>query len=445
MRQLVPPSRGLRLQLAIFYLLLSVPALILIEQSVLAFEFQRCVDELDDGRTQRRLEAEAAALGAAMATGAASSELDQRLLRFVLELERPRQSLGTEAAYVLLELAEHPFQVQLIDQASAKALAPPAKDDFVRRRWLAAVPGSPLQLQLDMAVPSPWRHFGRRMSFEWPIAVSYLVLFLIGSAWFLRRRVLGRVERIGRTAHAWARGDFQPSINDPSRDELGHLARDLDRMAADLKALFATRSQLATLEERRRLARELHDTVKQKVFALSLQVGAAQHLHNDPQRLQSRLAESMTLVIEIQRELSDLLRELREGAGAVEDLVPALQRRLEDYSRRSGIAVHASLPEALTLAPAQVEHLLRIIDEALANAWRHARCSAVQLALAQAPGEWTLTIADDGVGGAAQHGAGMGLENMQARANLLPGGRFEIDSPVAGGTRLRIAFQREGT
>lgn len=443
MRQLVPPTRGLRLQLAVFYLLLSAPALILIEQSVLAFEFQRCVKELDDGRTLRRLTAEAASLGAAIHAGAAATEVEQRLQRFVLELERPRQSLGTEAAYVLLELAEHPFSV-LLQNADAPAVSLPS-DDHVRRRWSAAVPGTTQVLQLDMAVPSPWRHFGRRMSFEWPIAVAYLLIFLVGSVWFLRRRVLARVERIGRTTYAWARGDFQASLSDPSGDELGQLARDLDRMAAELKALLAARSQLATLEERRRLARELHDTVKQKVFALSLQVAAAQQSQQDPQRLQSRLHESMTLVVEIQRELADLLRELREGAGPDEDLVPAVQRRLDDYSRRSGIAVHSQVPESLPLAPAQVEHLLRIIDEALANAWRHAHCSRVELRLEVAAEHCSLSIRDDGVGGAAQHGAGMGLENMQARANLLPDGQFELDSPSSGGTRLRITFRREDT
>lgn len=209
MRQLVSPTRGLRLQLTLFYLLLSAPALILIEQCVLAFEFQRCVNELDDGRTQRRLAVEGASLGAAIHSGAAGTEIEQRLQRFVLELERPRQSLGTEAAYVLLELAEHPFSVLLID-ANAPASSAPPRDDHVRRRWSAAVPGTTRVLQLDMAVPSPWRHFGRRMSFEWPIAVAYLLIFLVGSVWFLRRRVLARVERIGRTTFAWARGDFRP-------------------------------------------------------------------------------------------------------------------------------------------------------------------------------------------------------------------------------------------
>ncbi|MBL8244274.1 MAG: HAMP domain-containing protein, partial [Rhodanobacteraceae bacterium] len=265
--------RGLRLQLTLFYIALSVPALLLIEQVMLGVQFQRCLAELDDGRVQRVLSRESEALAQALARGIAQPEVDQRLRRFVLELERPRESLGTRAAYVLLELAPHPFAVSLL-AAGAPAGDPPV-DGMVHRRWSAPLPDQAGTLVLDLAVPSPWDPFRRTPSFEWPIAVAYLALFLVGSAWFLRRRVLTRIARIDAAAQAWARGDFAPHLVDRSSDELGQLAADLNRMAADLKALFATRAQLATLEERRRLARDLHDTVKQKVFALSLQLAAA--------------------------------------------------------------------------------------------------------------------------------------------------------------------------
>ena len=85
---------GLRLQLTLFYIALSVPALLVIEQSILGFEFQRCLTQLDDGRVDRVLAREAASLSAALARGIDQPEVDQRLRRFVLELERPRESLG---------------------------------------------------------------------------------------------------------------------------------------------------------------------------------------------------------------------------------------------------------------------------------------------------------------------------------------------------------------
>lgn len=434
--------RGLRLQLTLFYIALSVPALLLIEQIMLGVQFQRCLSELDDGRVQRVLAREAGALAEAMARGIAQPEVDQRLRRFVLELERPRESLGTQAAYVLLELAPHPFAVSLL-APGAPALAP-ATDGMVHRRWSASLPGQSGTLVLDLAVPSPWDPFGRKLSFEWPIAVAYLALFLVGSAWFLRRRVLARIARIDAAAQAWARGDFAPHLVDRSSDELGQLAADLNRMAADLKALFATRAQLATLEERRRLARDLHDTVKQKVFALSLQLAAAREGSADGARQQQRLAEAAALVEEIQRELADQLRELREDAGAAEDLVPELQRRLDDFARRSGLAVLPNLPAQLSLKPAQTESVLRIVDEALANVWRHSGASHVRLELLRSDRWVELVVADDGRGGARESPLGMGIGNMRQRAAGLPGGEFALDSREHG-TTVRMGFELEAT
>lgn len=433
--------RGLRLQLTLFYIALSVPALLLIEQVMLGVQFQRCLAELDDGRVQRVLTRESEALAQALARGIAQPEVDQRLRRFVLELERPRESLGTRAAYVLLELAPHPFAVSLL-AAGAPAGDPPV-DGMVHRRWSAPLPDQAGTLVLDLAVPSPWDPFRRTPSFEWPIAVAYLALFLVGSAWFLRRRVLTRIARIDAAAQSWARGDFAPHLVDRSSDELGQLAADLNRMAADLKALFATRAQLATLEERRRLARDLHDTVKQKVFALSLQLAAARVDGGDGARQQQRLSEAAALVEEIQRELGDQLRELREDAGAAEDLVPELQRRLEDFARRSGLAVQPSLPAQLNLKPAQTETVLRIVDEALANAWRHSGATTVRVDLCRS-GPWVeLTITDDGRGGARETPLGMGIANMRQRAAGLPGGEFALDSHEDDGTRLRTRFVLE--
>jgi signal transduction histidine kinase len=431
------------MQLALFYLALSLPALLVIEQLNVAFEFQRCLEELDDGRVDRVLAIEAQALAQAMLAGARDTEVEQRLKRFVLELERPRQSLGTSAAYILLELTDHPFRAALwsgteVRLSAGEAIAP--APGIVERHWSVPIADTPMRLALDLAVPSPWRHLGQRLSFEWPIAVSYLALFLVGSAWFLRRRVLTRVGSMGKAARAWARGDFTPHLNDASGDELGELARDLDRMAADLKALVDARAQLATLEERRRLARDLHDTVKQKVFALSLQLAAAREGAAQPERASQRLSEAAALVEEIQRELSDQLRELREDAGADEDLVPALQRRLDDFTRRSGCALEYSLPPSLNLAPTLAETVLRIVDEALANVWRHAGATQVRVTLLQEDARIRLSIVDDGKGGAHDSTLGMGLSNMRHRTASLPGGSVRLVSPEGAGTGIHLEF-----
>jgi len=441
--------RGLRVQLALFYILLSLPALAFIEHASIAFKFERMLRELDDGRVQRALQAQAQDFAGAIHGDASEAEVELRLQRFVLQIERPRESLGTSAAYVLLELAKHPFhaELQVDGQVRAVAGAPMADDArLVRRHWsarastIAGTPASILELRLDLAVPSPWSRFGDRLSFEWPIAVSYLLLFLIGSAWFLRRRVLVRIERINQAASAWAGGDFNAPINDLGGDELAALARNLDRMAIDLKALVSARAQLATVAERGRLARELHDTVKQKVFALSLQIAAAREGAADNERSQQRLAEATSLVEEIQHELAEQLRELGDTSGDAEDLLPPLRQRLRDFSRRSGCQVREQLPTILTLSPAQAQTVLRIVDEALANVWRHAAASRVDVELVVHAGEVRLAISDNGRGGASGAADGMGIANMRHRAASLAGGSLTLDSPPTGGTRLRLSF-----
>ncbi len=442
--------RGLRVQLALFYLILSVPALLIIEHASITFEFARCLRQLDDGRVQRLLDTQAQMLADAIRAGASDSEIELRLQKFVLQLERPRESLGTTAAYVLLELAERPFHAEVLAGEEVRwSAGPPLLFDShsVRRHWSALItPASaaarqPMQLTLDLSVPSPWRRLGERLSFEWPIAFAFLLLFLVSSAWFLRRRVLVRIERMGEAARAWARGDFVEFIHDAGKDELATLAGDLDRMAADLKALVTARAQLATLEERRRLARDLHDTVKQKVFALSLQLAAAREGAADEQRAQQRLVEATALVEEIQSELADQLRELRDDAGPADDLVLALQRRLADFSRRSGCAVNQQLPASLRISPTEENAVLRVVDEALANIWRHAEASRVDVTLEVHDGSATVIISDNGRGGAHETPAGMGLANMRHRTERLPGGSLSVAAPESGGTCVRLSFR----
>jgi HAMP domain-containing protein len=96
-------------------------------------------------------------------------------------------------------------------------------------------------------------------------------LFGFFTAWGLTRRI----GRLARAARSWSRGDFSVTTKDRSKDELGQLSRELNSMAAELENLLQARGELATLEARNRFARDLHDSVKQQVFATSLQIAAA--------------------------------------------------------------------------------------------------------------------------------------------------------------------------
>ena len=443
--------KGLRLQLAVFYILLSLPALLLIERAVFGWKFENMLLQLDDGRIEALLQRETTALDEALAAGARTEELKLRLQHLVLRLERPRESLGTSAAFVLLELTPHPFEARLrADSGERIAAGTPRQDapDWLRRSWAMPLPEragrEPLLLDIDLAVPTPWRLSLEAVSFEWRLAVAYLVIFLLGSAWFLRWRVLGRISRMAEAAGAWARGDFSVVLADRSSDELGRLAQALDRMAVDVQTLVGTRARLASLEERQRLARDLHDTVKQKAFALSLQLSAASDSASEAAR-QQRLQEAQGLMAEIQHELGELLQEMRGESSdaamraATMDLVPALSSRLTDFTRRSGLVGEAELPGTVAVPADIVDAVLRVFDEALSNVWRHAAAQHVRVQLSSVPEGWALSVEDDGRGLGAASQDGMGMNNMRERARSI-GARFEVRSGAKGGTRLLLVF-----
>lgn len=437
MNPLDPRRWGLRLQWAVFYLALSFPALVLVEQGVLAIKFQHCLSQLDDGRTQAWLEQAAAELDGDIRAGLPRAAVPERLRWLVLEVELPRRALGTHASFVLLELAERPFRLML---GSTAGPAPADRPGYITRAWQAALPAAGEELKLYLEVPSPWHHFGRQASFEWPIALACLLIFVVGSAWFLHWRVLGRIETMADLARAWGSGQFDRRIGDGGGDELARLGSELDRMADDHASVVAARAHLATLAERQRLARDLHDTVKQKVFALSLQLSAArQGMPGDARSLQ-RLADATGLVGEIHAELEALLGELRDEADEHADLAAELRRRLSAFRLRSGIEVDATLPPTLELPGNQVLTVLKIVDEALVNCWRHSSARRLRVELHERDRRVRLILVDDGIGGALDKPAGMGMGNMRARAAELPAGELSITNADETGTRILLRF-----
>jgi signal transduction histidine kinase len=253
--------------------------------------------------------------------------------------------------------------------------------------------------------------------------------------WYVTRRLA----RIAHAADEWRRGDFSRLIDDRSRDELGYLAGQLDAMAGDLKALLATRSQLATLNERQRLARNLHDTVKQKAFALNLQLATAAKTIDAHSSAGAGLAVARRLSGQIQHELAAILDELRGADDPVLPLAELLAPRIADWSRASGIPATVRLAATCALPPAQADDVVRLLDEALANIQRHSGARHVEVELATEGARWRLRIRDDGCGGAAPRPGGMGIGNMRTRAAQLPGGRLDLPEGSAG-TEIQLSW-----
>jgi signal transduction histidine kinase len=293
-------------------------------------------------------------------------------------------------------------------------------------------------LFVELRVPLPWRRLLFDSSFESPTVFAFLIVFGLASSVFLAGWVTRRLNRIARAAGAWSRGDFSDRIGDRSRDELGGLSSLLDRMAVDLRGLMRSRAQLATLAERQRLARDLHDTVKQKAFALNLQLATARRVLADAPGA-DRLEQAQRLTQQIQQELAQILDEMR-ASDAELPLAERLRTRANEWSHTSGMGLDFELDDVPPLAAPSEESLLRIVDEALSNVLRHSGADRVRLALRREAERVLLSITDNGRGTPDEPVSGMGLRNMRERAQALPGGRFELDALPGRGTRVTVSF-----
>ncbi len=219
------------------------------------------------------------------------------------------------------------------------------------------------------------------------------------------------------------------SVRDVSDHE--RLERDLRRQAAEL----------ATGEERALLARELHDSVTQALFSMTLTTRSIElQLERDPAAAAQRLVELRELQRDALAEMRALIFELRPGSLERDGLVQALRTHAAAVEGRTGISILTEMDEIDRLAPATEGALYRIAQEALHNTVKHARARQVRLRLSRAPeGRVRLTIHDDGIGfdTDAVVGDGIGLAGMRARAERA-GGVLEIRSTPGEGTHVEV-------
>ena len=258
-------------------------------------------------------------------------------------------------------------------------------------------------------------------------------LFGFVTAWGITRRI----GELARAARAWSRGDFSVTAKDRSKDELGQLSRELNQMAADLENLLQARGELATLEARNRFARDLHDSVKQQVFATSLQIAAARALiRKDTGSAESHLGQADELVRQAQKELNVLIAEMRPAALEGKGLAAALREYVARWSEGAEIPADFRV-RGEREAPLDVEQaLFRVAQESLANVARHSGAARAEVDLSYTDSDLTLRVADDGRGFDPSRGSGgFGLQSMRERLVRL-GGRISIDSAPGDGTRV---------
>jgi two-component system, NarL family, sensor histidine kinase LiaS len=280
-----------------------------------------------------------------------------------------------------------------------------------------------------------------------PTAVFFAAIASVFGAVFgilTARGLTQRLKRLTLAAGAWSQGDFSATARDPSSDELGQLARDLNAMSGRLQQLLRDQQQLAVVEERNRLARDLHDSVKQQLFALTMLVGGARLEVAEASEARRILDQAEKVATGAQAEMTALIQALRPVALANRDLRVALRELCAEWAQRHGIACALEAPAELELAGSAEQEVYRIVQEALANTARHSGATRVDVRAATDGDSLALRIRDNGHGfdvvGAG--GGGLGLSSMRERVAAL-GGTLRITSSV-GGTSVEASIPLAG-
>ncbi len=285
------------------------------------------------------------------------------------------------------------------------------------------------------------------------IGSSILLLIVVApiGAFFGMVTTFGLVRRLRNLATAttaFADGHYAQRVPVKGKDEVGQMEYQFNRMAEQLALSMARQKELvesnARLAERSRISRELHDAISQDLFSLRMIAGGLQTAVPEDSPVQPQIATLEQTTTNMIREMRALLLELRPSQLEQLGLAEALEELARAYHTRLGITVTTHIT-AVSLST-RIEHaLLRIAQEAVTNAARHANASMITLTLEAQSQEVSLTITDNGKGFQpvkldVQHG--LGLRLMQERIEELHG-TFFLHSEPCQGTRLCVCLPRE--
>jgi len=210
-------------------------------------------------------------------------------------------------------------------------------------------------------------------------------------------------------------------------------------VAIENARLYEQAQKVAVLEERQRLARELHDSVSQALYSIGLGAQAARTLvEQDPARAVEPLNYVVSLAQNGMAEMRGLLFELRPESLEQEGLAQALQKQTAALAARHEVVIDTTLCVEPEAGAAVKEALYRIAQEALHNTVKHAKATEIRVSLECTGRQIVLEIRDNGSGfdpGEAFPGH-LGLHSMRERAVNL-GGTLEVESAPGAGTTLR--------
>jgi signal transduction histidine kinase len=393
----------------------------------------------------------------------------------------------SRAVGALLEAAQwdREIHIALTDEAGVVVASTPGPAPDDTRRVHAAIPGTPWSVSVVEIGPDPFAPIARfRQQSLWlaPAFTAFAMLL----AWGIAHSVRRPLATLTASAERIARGDLDRPVDQRSSasggDEIARLGAALEGMRASLKISMdqvedanralerrvaertaelervnvqlhereRMRQQLlrtvisAQEDERKRIARELHDETSQTLAALGMGLDTAIARSDVPEARQ-KLADARRLVDRMNAELHRLIVNLRPSVLDDLGLAAAIEWFAERHLAAAGIAVRCELGDLDVRLPSEMEAaVFRVVQEAINNIARHAHAESVLIQLSGEEGVLTVEIEDDGRGfdvASAADGPGslrgVGLLGMRERIAIL-GGTLQIDSEPGEGTRILI-------
>ncbi|NUM44740.1 MAG: GAF domain-containing sensor histidine kinase, partial [Anaerolineales bacterium] len=250
------------------------------------------------------------------------------------------------------------------------------------------------------------------------------------------RRRIGNLILSYTQPHPWSDAELR----------LFRLAANLIATSVENTRHFQREQELAAVEERQRLARDLHDSVTQLIFSVMLiaqSVGPAfkKNVAEGERRIQRMLDLSQQALTEMRA----LLAELRPVSPVEQGLLPALRQHVDRISARERLQIQLIDQNYRPQVQTTEEALFRIVQEALNNTLKHARAKTVEIALGQTAGQIVLTVSDNGRGFSPENSAEQatesrfGIRGMRERVSRL-GGRLDFDARPGIGTTIRVTL-----
>jgi signal transduction histidine kinase len=338
----------------------------------------------------------------------------------------PRVALGSSA------------ELQLIDDRgvvwAGRGVTARSAKDVVVSSHLTVLPWRVVLFQPDREVFAPVRALRKRLLVLTPALAGFAALF----AWGIARSVKRPLVQLERAAARIEAGDLLHPVPSLGNDEIGRLGRSFETMRLAL-ARDETRRKLlrkvisAQEDERKRLARELHDETCQTITALKMKLAGTGQ--DEAQAMADRTLD------ELHRIIYDLRPSILDDLGLVAAIRWMAQRNLGPH----GIQVRCEFDPLPDHLPPEIEiSVFRAVQEAVSNVVRHAKADKVLIEVAAEDHVLEIDVEDDGlgfdpeeVGGPAASGRGLGILGMHERMELI-GGPAHVASSAGAGTRVTL-------